>query len=468
MPNQQVQFRASEVDVEFIELLTASGTFNILPQLISFNMFEDIYEPSLVIEIGINDSVDLPFLGPIVGEEILNMRFATRSTIGGQGTDIDPGDMYMTSIKQRTIAKDRQQIYVLTFASQQTLINHNTSVSKSYRGKRIDEIVKNIFNDFLDLDENYNELAIDPTKGVENIVIPNWKPFKAIQWLAQRAINQNDVPNYLYWESNGGTFFKSIDTLVTKDAVQKFRYNPLTNDQTKLEAKKAGVMELDALEIKNQFHTLRNIDNGFYASKLITHDIVTKKLEEQVMGLDELYNSNVNHTDPYMPISNSPTYYQVQDRYNFGVPIDQRKPDENLQSFYDSSVSFYPKHDQLYSLNSGDLYENRVEDWLLKRNKLMNSLNQIKLQIKFPAISGLQVGHCIEIIVPAATKVLKDAAGRVTNRDNLTDTILSGKYLITAINHSISFIDKTSSHKYTMTCEITKDSIGSPIAGKGK
>ena len=40
MPQQsKVTYRASDVDVEFFELLAPSGTFNILPQLLSFNMF---------------------------------------------------------------------------------------------------------------------------------------------------------------------------------------------------------------------------------------------------------------------------------------------------------------------------------------------------------------------------------------------------------------------------------------------
>ena len=77
MPSQSnVTYRASDVDVEFIELITPSGSFNILPQIVSFNMFEDIYKPGLFIKVGINDSVNLPFLGPIVGEEYLNFRFA--------------------------------------------------------------------------------------------------------------------------------------------------------------------------------------------------------------------------------------------------------------------------------------------------------------------------------------------------------------------------------------------------------
>ena len=148
MPEQtNVAFRASEVQIEYIELLAPSGTFKIDSQLMTFRMWEDIYSPCINVEIGMNDSTDIPFFGPLVGEEILNMSFATKSTAGKKGdiAHINPGNLYLTEIKQRKIAKDRQQMYVLRFTSEQSIINHNTRISRSWKGKRIDQIVNGYF-----------------------------------------------------------------------------------------------------------------------------------------------------------------------------------------------------------------------------------------------------------------------------------------------------------------------------------
>ena len=466
MPEQKnLTFRASDVAVEFMELVTSSGVFDILPQLQSFNMWEDMYSSNLVVEISLNDSANLSFLGPIVGEEYLNFRFATKSTGGRDAqSEIWPGDMFVIAIKQRHITKDRQQIYVLRMISNQGIVNHNTAISKSYKGKRIDQIVTDIVDNFLDIDGQY-DYFIDDTVGIENIVIPNWKPFKAIDFLCKRAINKNKVPNFLYWESNGGLYFKSVDKLVQNEPIQRFRYNPLSSDTTKLEAAKANIMELDHVRIVNQFNVIHNINNGYYASKLITHDIVKKKIEERVKGLDDYYNNGINHTDPYMPISSAETAYSVQDRYNFAKPFEPDRKSENIQGFFDSNSMVWPKHNQMYAENVNDLYDNKCEDWLLQRNMLMNTLNQIKLEITFPAVSGLQVGHMVELNVPAPTRVADNPDGSISNKEDLTDRLLSGKYLITAINHSISFIDKTTSNRYRMICELTKDAIGSPVAG---
>jgi len=467
MPKSPVTFRASDVDIEFMELLTASGTFEILPQAISLNLYEDIYRPNISIEIGMNDSKDIPFLGPIVGEEYLNMRWATKST-GGMDTqsEVWPGDMHLTSIKQRRITKDRQQIYVLEFTSNQSIINQNSKISKSYKGKRIDQIVSDIVDNWLDLDGHADNVVIEATKGIENIVIPNWKPFDAINWLCKRAINENNVPNFMYWESNGVYYFRSIDTLLKAPTVQKFRLNPISTDSTKLQSAKEGVMELNNLEIASQFDVISNVRNGMYASKLITHDITKKKIEERVLGLEELYNNHINHADPFMPISFSETEFTVQDRYEFANSISpNKKSGGQFQRFYDSNISFYPKHDQMYAESVNDLYDNNVEEWYLKRNALMSTLNQITLNIRFPAISGLQVGHMVEIDVPAASKVLKDSRGRVANPEDLRDKFLSGRYIITKINHHLDMVDAIAPIKYTMSAQLTKDAVGSPIPG---
>ena len=211
MPEQtNVAFRASEVQIEYIELLAPSGTFKIDSQLMTFRMWEDIYSPCINVEIGMNDSLkngiilskdnqilhaeifnasgitqeyyyklsdDHHRFDAFEGEEILNKSFATKSTAGKKGdiAHINPGNLYLTEIKQRKIAKDRQQMYVLRFTSEQSIINHNTRISRSWKGKRIDQIVLDILEEYLDIDSQY-EFHIESTRGLENVVIPNWKP----------------------------------------------------------------------------------------------------------------------------------------------------------------------------------------------------------------------------------------------------------------------------------------------------
>jgi hypothetical protein len=460
--------RASDVRIDFIELLTPAGTYDLTNFLISFNMYESIYEECVRIEIVINDSVNLPYYAPILGEEQLNMIFSTQSVERGE-QEINPGQMYSVSITDRHIVKDRQNVYILHFVSQQGLCSMNSTVSRSYQGKTISQIVFDIYDEYLDNDDSGNELIIEPTKGIENIVIPNWKPFDAINWLSKRALNSNDVPNYLFWESNGNTYFQSVDTLMKQEVIQKFVYNPLSNDTTKLVAAKNNAMEIDNMEIISQFNITHNIENGLYASKMITHDIVKKKITERTHSLDDIYDGRINHTDEYMPISRIETDYAINDRHTF-APLDTNHSNQgdNIQSYYDSKIIVWPKHNKMFSQTPTEEYDNNVEDWLLQRNALIHSLNQIKVVITTPGMSFLRSGQKVELTVPSPEKVVKTGDGKITNKESLKDYYLSGEYIITAINHDVNFLGAESGNRYRNTMELTKDALGSAPGKTGK
>jgi len=452
----KTQERAADVRFEFLELVTPTGTFDLQKLFVSINIYEDLFGDSVTMDILLNDSINLPQKAPILGEEYLNF-IAHSKSVDGEGVGIAPGPMYTVSIANRHLAKDRQQLYLLHLTSEQDIVNSNTTVSRSWRGKTISQIVNDIYYDYLDIDE-VQDLIIEKTSGLENIVIPNWKPFKAVNWLAKRAINNNNVPNYLFWESNGVTYFQSIETLLTQKVKQKFIFSPIISSNQKMEQLVKGKTQLDNLEIINQFNTTRNIENGLYASKLITHDIVKKKIQQHTYNLTQAYASDITHTDKYMPISSTETYYDVADRFTFAPQEVGLNKGDNIQSYYDSKVMFHPKHNQMYSKNNNDVYDNKVEEWKLKRNTLILGLNQIKLRITFSGKSYLRVGHTVDITVPSPEKVLEQNPGKVKNPDDLVDKYLSGTYLITALRHMIEW--NSGKPVYTMVADVTKDALG--------
>ena len=463
-----VQENASDIKIELLELVTPAETFDLRKLFVSMNIYEDLFGDSVTMDLFLNDSINLPYKAPILGEEYLNFTVSSKSITGDpkQRVELNPGPMYIVSITDRHLVKDRQQVYILHFTSEQDIVNSNTTVSRSFRGKTISTIVSTLLNEYIDPLKEGNDFVIEKTDGIENIVIPNWKPFKAINWLAKRAINKNGIPNYLFWESNGITYFKSVESLLTQQPKQKFIFSPIIASEQKIAQLSQGRIQLDNLEIINQFHTIRNIENGLYASKLITHDIVKKKIQQHTFGLNRAYASDITHTDVYMPISSIDTYYTVQDRFTFAPQGDGINKGDNIQSYYDSKVMFHPKHNQMYALNSNDLYDNHVENWKLKRNALILGLDQIKLRITFSGISYLSVGHTVDITVPSSEKVLEQNPGKVKNPDDLIDKYLSGTYLITALKHMIAW--NSGKPVYTMLAEVTKDALADVPSYRGK
>jgi hypothetical protein len=455
------QLAGNEVRIDFLELIGASGAVHPLERLfVTFNMYENLFRGYVTADITINDSINLPYKLPILGEEYLNFEISCKSVIG-KGPSLMPGPMYVTSISDRHQTKDRQQLFIIHLTSEQDVINNNTTVSQSFRGKKISDIVETILNDYVFTDNDY---VIEKTNGVENIIIPNWKPFKAINWLAKRALNTNDVPNYLFYESNGSTFFKSVDSLMQQEVKQEFVYGPVVDKKDVMYELQKGRTHLTSLTVAHQFDTIRSTLNGYYASKLITHDIVTKKIEQRTWGLNQTHDSSIAHTDEWMPISASDPYFDsyMNDRHSFAPQELGKNEGSNVQSYFDSNIMFYPKHDNMYAENGvgakSDAYDNRVEDWKLKRNTLILGLNQVRLSITFTGLSYLRVGALINIVVPSTERVAESKPCKVKNPDDLIDKFLSGNYIITALKHQIGW--SNGKPKYTMRAECVKDSLG--------
>ncbi len=458
------QLSGSELEIRWFELLTLDATIKLDPYIMNMNIYEDMMGNCISADLMLNDSVNIPVHAPIVGQETLNFNFATKSL----GT-LKCGELVLTSIKKRYLTKERQQIYMLHFVSQAAIAGVSQKISRSFRGKKISEIVGTIWNEYF-FSEDWGDEIIEPTEGIDHIVIPNWKPIQALNWLAKRAVNANGCANYLFYETMNSepdddplAVFESVDRAISRPAKRKFIYSASVEDTKKIVKASQGISELLDLKIANQFNLFENVNGGYYASKLITHDIVKKKIRQHTHSLKDVYTPDINHTDMYMPIRADSDY--ITDHIEKANPRSYA-PEDNARSSdggiiekeYDSKIMFHPKHDRMYAKSKTDLYDNGVENWKLNRNTMIQGLNQIKLMITFPGFSTIHAGDTIEVIVPAAQKVIEKKPGEVANKEDLIDKQLSGKYLITVLKHCITKSDRTLF--YTSKAEVVKDAIG--------
>ena len=462
---QKPQHSASNVRIEILELYTRTGVIVLDPFLINMNIYENLWGDFVSCDMILNDSVNLPFHAPIIGDELLRCRFATKSL-----DDVDLPMMYLTSIKKRHQTKERQQIFMLHFVSSVCVHDANSTISRSFRGQAISNVVETICDDYFEgAADDLDDYNIEPTVGIDNIVIPNWKPYEALNWLAKRAVNESGASNYLFYETIGpfGAIlnFKSIDSLVQQETIQNFIYSASVDDAKKLAQAVEGRVELFNLKVTSQFNIFDNIHDGYYASKLITHDIVKKKIRQSVHNLRDLYIGDIAHTDEFMPMSAEQENHELEitPRYTFAPEEGVSNNDgETLHDYHDSKIMFHPKHDRMYAKSKTDLYDNNVEKWKLSRNALIMGMNQIKLDISFPGMSFIHAGKTIHIAVPSPQKVIEENPGMVKNKDDLIDKQLSGKYLITSLKHILAMDDGTL--RYMQKAQITKDAVGTAPA----
>jgi len=113
--------------------------------------------------------------------------------------------------------------YTLHLVSEEFIINLKSKVMKSslnpgtLEPQRISTTVKSLYRQFFKRGRIAKKIFIEPTKNPTSLVIPNYPPFKAFNFLASRAISagQHAVgSSFLFYETIKGFFFVSLETLM--------------------------------------------------------------------------------------------------------------------------------------------------------------------------------------------------------------------------------------------------------------
>ena len=443
----------SSVTVRKIDINGATGTFDLTTNFIELSVYENIFQPALTAHLTISDSFNFPAKLPIVGEETLDIIFSLA------GVDDDDASIYLppmhvNDISSRYMTKPKSQQYSLELVSEQFMNNAHSTISKSYRGKTVQQIVKDIFLSHLDDEhKNSNGIATESTDGIENIIIPNLHPHDAIRWLSQRTIAaDSNAINFVYFETMSGSRFVSINNLVEQEPILTFTSAPAAEDSFKIESLSAGIIKYDKMSFVKQFDKYVNTKRGLYASKLITHDIVKKKIvQHEYQGFNEWF--GISHLGIYPPLSNSETEIKKSSRKSF-APAATEFPsvDESELGFQvDSHIEFYPKHNQMYSLNTGDIYDNKVEEWKLQRNGHMEIYNGLKVMVECAGVSFLKIGSVVNLLITSP---------ETTDRDGKMfegyEKYLSGKWLVSEIRHILTQKDDI---QYRMVVILIKDGL---------
>ena len=455
------QVNVSDVKIEKINIESSFGKYDLVPHLEELNIFENIFSNYLHAHLTLQDAYNIPFKLPILGEETVDVSIRME---GDEGPIIiNPPMLHVHELSDRFLKTNQAQRFSLDLISAQYMSNVHTRVSKAYSGMTADEIVGDIWANYLD--DGHGDIFIEPSIGEEQCIIPNWTPHEAFNWLASRAQSEDNdhATNYVYYETMEGCHFKSLNQLagqpLDKDGnvtpVLTFAKEHMAKDPAKVESLSAGFIKVDSITYLGQFQKIKNINEGQYSSKLITHDIVKKKiLQHDYDGFTEwLW---INHLGPFPPLSNSDTEVKSGhiSRTSFAPPVDPSMAvidGRRLSDLTDSAVQLYPKHNKMYAQNFGHEHDNKVEDWIQRRAGQMMLYDGITMQVECSGLSFIRVGM---------TVILNVASPETTSHgksDVAFDKFLTGIYMITAIKHT--FNNDKGQTGYKMVLDLSKDGL---------
>ena len=447
------QINVSDVTIEKVDIESSFGKYDLVPNLEELNIYESIFSNHLQAFITLQDAFNIPFKLPIIGEETIDVSIRLE---GDEGDSIiNPPMFHVLDLSDRFIKNVQSQRFSLNLVSAQYMSNVHSRVSKSFSGMTADDIVHDIWANYLD--DGHGDLHTEPSKREEQCIIPNWTPHEAFNWLAKRTQPEDDdyATNYVYYEDMDGVHFKSLNKLAGVEPTLIFAKEPLATDPSKVESLSGGFIKVDSITYMGQFEKIKNINEGQYSSKMITHDIVKKKIRQHDYdGFTEWF--PVNHLGPFPPLSNSKTEVKSGHipRTSFAPPFDPNfaiTEGRRLSDLTDSAVSLYPKHDKMYAQNSGHQHDNKVEDWKLRRAAQMMLYDGIIMHVECAGISFIRVGMTVTLNVLSAETT---SHGK---HDVAFDKFLSGTYMITAIRHM--FNNEKGNVGYKMRIELTKDGL---------
>lgn len=309
-PNFDGDFRLLELSLHSpnnreVVQLNSSSVFQ------QMEIFEDLFSNVLRGTLTIIDSQGLAELFPFIGEETLIMTFYTP---GGEGTSIQDNRSSQTKIEEANRQRfkvydivevgtqERTKIYKMFFVSEEYVFNMKRKISKGYKGTEYSDIVKDLMSK---LNQNierefHKELYVEKTLSMQNVIVPNWTPFQAINFCASRSLSsdiepqeQNDTTTsppprpvgslFVFYEKLGaGFYYESIESLIIKQKISGDL--PLYQYAPKLAESKSGDLtvgffHVEKFEVDTSFKTLENLGYGMFASKLIAYDPIRMKYD---------------------------------------------------------------------------------------------------------------------------------------------------------------------------------------------
>lgn len=407
---------AGDVQLEKVVLRSLNGqTANVAAQVISIEVYEDIFSPFMSVSMVLRESVDYINMFPFIGEEYLDLSIKTPSSKRGI-----EGKFYIYKITDRSYTKDREVIYTIKAISEEWLLDANRKLSQTFKGN-IGELVEPFLQKTgINTSKAY---FVEKTSNKTAFTAAYWTPIKCLTFLATYAVSESKSPTFLFYENRNGFNFRSIDELLKANSYQKFikdNFSRDTDSEASMSASKDPEQDykrIISLEIPTLTDYMEDIQTGRLKSRIISHDIVTK----QYIVKD--YNVKKDET-PATLLNKSPGYTKYATSNSVSTTIVMNKHYGNYSGF--SDVTNFST--------------------VQKRMSFFQNLQKYKVTIEVLGRTDYTVGQVVELSIPRATQIAKD-------KSDPTDMILSGKYLVSAIAH---FITK---ENHTCSMELIKNSI---------
>lgn len=410
--------QAGQVEILACQILQANGEgLDILSLVEKVTLFEDIFSPFVSGELVLRDTYDIPNALGRSTRDLLRLEIQT------PGMDEKISGYYILyKMTDRQLASDRSQLYTYHFASEELIYDVQRQIAKTYKGTG-DTIISSILESKLG---SAKKFQFDKPANSLHYVSNYWSPVKNIRYIIENSTEGGNA-SYVFFENREGFNFKSLTKMVDQPEVMQyfvasdFIAEPDTTNPNSIRfgavARNPNIdyQIIREIRVDSSFDYLDFLAKGGARTKLVTHDLTTKKYEETNFVLTSDGHKLLN-----------------QNRFLEDTVISNTEPILMTAS-------------KAYGANgAGDKTNTR---FLQKRISQMAQFQGFRMEIDVFGRSDYTVGKKVYLEINQTRKI-----GVEETQDEFLDKNYSGFYIVSKLAHHIG------RKEHMTTIELIKDS----------
>jgi hypothetical protein len=406
---------------------------DLIPLVTSIDLYEDVFQNTISGTLLITDSMGLPEIVPMIGEEFISLKFSRPNEPDYEGTFV------VTKLSERTFPREETQLYQLHFVTPEFLLSISSRLSRAFKKKTATEAIHEILQKDLKILRPASGLDFEDSQPAFNAVLPRMSPLQAVNFFAERAQSPTKQANYFFWQTLSGFHFKSLTSLMKEKPVTTVRLVP-----GNLLPPNAAANEVrpEEMQVPQHFDVLFDTYNGLFRSKTIGVDPLTRQYVEYDNNYVDDFATR-KHLNAYPAYSMSHANTVSQDVKVYLVPGD-----------IPSSRSAYIKSKEPTFLAS------QIEKTVDVRQRQLTELMHGRVIIKCPGFTFAQAGKIIDVRLPT-TRMAQGVYNAQQNTLLGADKYHSGKHLIIACRHQL--VNIGGKFEYKVILDAVKDSLKSPL-----
>ena len=404
---QSTQFNISDLTI-----ITKRGAISVKGIYEEINLFDSLLNPCMSGSIIIRDAIGLSNDFLFDGTEILNLK------IGKDGDKLATQKSFrLYKQTNRKPINQNSEMYTLHFVSEEFLLSMQQKVSRYYETTYSEAAVR-IIIDYLKVPVNSLSGEFHKSKGVKNIVVPNLNPFSALNWMSQRAIGEDNVPGFVFFENILGYNFANISNLLAAEEITKINFNVKNLDLTKNNTI-TEFLGARSFEVIQQYDTIKNISSGVHSGKFIGFDPKTRTIIERPFTFND-------HYSLYKRSNPSPTIGAINNK--LGSSLTQFNSKQVFHNFnYFSRDSKFIKENDPESVSK----EFDTENYVFQREAIFTNLMNQRVKLVVPGNFAISSGFNVYLNIPKY--------GFKSREEDNRDKTVYGKYLIVGTRHIIGY-----------------------------